>query len=29
MFISVIKGVTFKKEKIGTVAVEVTDIEEN
>ena len=27
--ISVIKGVAFKKEKIGTVAVEVTDIEEN
>ena len=29
MFISVIKGVAFKKEKIGTVAVEETDIEEN
>ena len=28
MFISVIKGVAFKKEKI-TVAMEVTDIEEN
>ena len=29
MFISVIKGVAFKKEKIITVAMEVTDIEEN
>ena len=29
MFISVIKGVAFKKEKIITVAIKVTDIEEN
>ena len=29
MFISVIKGVAFKKEKILTVTMEVTDIEEN
>ena len=29
MFISVIKGVSFKKEKIITVAMEVTDTEEN
>ena len=29
MFISVIKGVAFKEEKIITVAMELTDIEEN
>ena len=29
MFISVIKGVAFKKEKIITVVMEVMDIEEN
>ena len=29
MFISVRKGVAFKKEKIITVVMEVTDIEEN
>ena len=29
MFISVRKGVAFKKEKVITVVMEVTDIEEN
>ena len=29
MFISAIKGVAFKEEKIITVAMELTDIEEN
>ena len=29
MFISVIKGVAFKEKKIITVAMELTDIEEN
>ena len=29
MFISVIKGVAFKKEKIITVVMEVMDIEDN